>query len=293
MRAMSSRATTRAAGRAFARGPRSAPLALALTCAVALTATPIDAPSGTARAQSRPDAPLAFDVASVPVGARSDAPLPMVLALHDGGQSPEQMRAAWGSFGASARIVHVRAPLVRGRAWEWFWDRPAGAPPVVTSRRARELVPRIAATLADARSAHPTLGRAIVVGLGDGGVLAYALAVLDPDDVAAAFPIAGFLPAPLLAHVPVEPGRVPPIVAFHGAEDRRSPVEADRTSLRALRACGVRAALRTYAGVGEAPSEIMRMHVTISVRHAVERERTRAIDRGGARPLTATTALAR
>lgn len=238
---------------------------------------------GVASAQAvpvgRPPAPSGEPLSYVEAlagGAREGAPLPMIVALHGRGDRPERFREQVAALGVPARVVLVRAPISAGPGWAWF-DAPPDRAQRAASQRVRQLAPILAQAIARIRARRPTIGRPVVTGFAEGGVMTYGLAVLHPDEIAAAIPIAAYLPAPLLAEVPEDGRRVPPITALHGARDPVVPLDADRVGLHALRSCGVRASLRAYERAGHEITSEMRAHLELVLRRAIEHERERAV----------------
>lgn len=219
--------------------------------------------------------PLSF-VEALSGGARGDDALPMIVALHGRGDRPERFRAHIAALPVPARVILMRAPISSGAGWAWFFAPPerTQAP---SSQRITQLAPVLAAAIDRVRATRPTIGRPLLTGFAEGGMMAYGLAVLHPDELAAAVPIAAYLPAPLLARLPEDPRRVPPITALHGERDPVVPVDADRVGVHALRSCGVEASLRAYAGAGHEITSEMRDHLGLVLRLAIERERERAI----------------
>ena len=112
---------------------------------------------------------------------------------------------------------------------------------------------RIAAALAALVAARPTVGKPLVTGFSQGGIMTFALAVTHPEALAAAFPIGGLLPPSLYpsAALSSEPrsATLPPVAAFHGASDLAVPTRGARASVAELRRAGYSADLREYAGV--------------------------------------------
>jgi phospholipase/carboxylesterase len=185
-------------------------------------------------------------------GAGQGEPLPMVVMLHGRGDDP----ARWSErippeIPERARIVLVRAPLPLGSGFEWFRYRGDGQSLGPIGAQIARTVPRLVATIDRLRETRPTLGLPIVTGFSQGAMMTYALAVTHPERLAAAFPVAGFMLPRTLREL-AEPAAVPPIIAFHGTLDRIIPIDADRRTVRALRARGVPAELRESEGVGHA-----------------------------------------
>jgi phospholipase/carboxylesterase len=199
----------------------------------------------TAAAAAQP--PLAF-VERVVGGARPDDPLPLVIVVHGLGDRPENIVRLFEPLPLRARLVAPRAPAAHGRGFSWF---PVAKLPPAPSEPAREAgIRESAAKLAElARwlaANRPTRGRPVLTGFSQGGILSFAVAALHPEAIAAAVPVAGALPAPL------RPGRAAPVPirAFHGDADTVIPHAAGEETVKALRAAGADATLRTYGGVG-------------------------------------------
>jgi len=136
-----------------------------------------------------------------------------------------------------------------GGMYIWYDSvREDVAAPLVTTE-----ADRIAAAIAALVAARPTVGKPLVTGFSQGGIMTFALAVTHPEALAAAFPIGGLLPPSLYpsAALSSEPRSVtlPPVAAFHGASDLAAPTQGARASIAELRRAGYTAELREYAGV--------------------------------------------
>ncbi|HNN93107.1 MAG TPA: dienelactone hydrolase family protein [Pseudomonadota bacterium] len=181
-------------------------------------------------------------------GARPEQPVPMIVALHPMGGDPAELGQLFSHYRRRARLI-LPYGHPSGGLYIWY-DSVRGdvAAPIV-----RREVDRIVAALAALVVARPTVGKPLVTGFSQGGIMAFALAVLHPDAVAAAFPISGLLPPSIypssaLSSLP-RPATLPPIVAFHGAADLAVPTVSARASIAELRRAGYHAALREYAAV--------------------------------------------
>jgi phospholipase/carboxylesterase len=192
--------------------------------------------------------------ASVPTEA-----LPLILAIHGRGDSPENWARSWRSIPFAARIILPRGTIPYGGGFAWF--EPPRAPGTPTPDELHKLVNDLT-TSSDAlarfaselqKSKDPT-SRPIVTGFSQGGSLSFALAVRHGKEIAASFPIAGSLPAPLF---PAPGTVVAPVTAFHGEDDARMPIAHARASVDAIRRAGAAAALRTYPGTGHEVSDAM------------------------------------
>jgi predicted esterase len=165
----------------------------------------------------------------------------MIVSLHGMGGAPIKHAYLWDGF-TGAQLVLPRGLLPSGRGYQWFdWPddmtEDALADAIVATDR--QLWPAID------ELAH---GRPIIVaGFSQGAMMAYAMAVLHPDRVIAALPIAGYLPAKLR---PKAGAHVAPIYAFHGASDQSIDPQKARDTIAALEAAGATAELVELPGVG-------------------------------------------
>lgn len=165
----------------------------------------------------------------------------LVVSLHGMGGTPIKHANLWEGFtGADVVLPYGLWPL--GLGYQWFdWPPEMSDDGIADAIVAadRELWPAID------ELAH---GRPIIVaGFSQGAMMAYAMAVLHPDRVIAALPIAGFLPGKLR---PRPGARVAPIWAFHGSADNVIDPQRARDTIAALKAAGATAELTEMPGVG-------------------------------------------
>lgn len=182
-------------------------------------------------------------------GALPDERVPMIVALHPMGGDPEDFLPQLRHYRRRARLI-LPYGHPSGGMYIWYDSvRDDVAAPLVT----RE-ADRIAAMLLALVSVRPTVGKPLVTGFSQGGIMTFALAVTHPEALAAAFPIGGLLPPSLypsraIVSMP-RPSKLPPVSAFHGAADLAVPTRGARASIAELRWAGYTAELREYAGVG-------------------------------------------
>lgn len=204
-------------------------------------------------AAAEPATPALEHVLLLTGGAKATDPLPLVVAIHGLGDRPEAFAGLVRDLGVPARVVVPRAPDPWGKGWSWFPVRATGATPEVRLGAIVRSADRIAALVASLRAAHPTKGRAIVLGFSQGGILSFVLAVRHPDAFALAVPLSGWLPPELVpaSRPPARaPPRLPAIIALHGEADTVLPVAPARASVEALKKAGWPAELRTWPSVG-------------------------------------------
>jgi phospholipase/carboxylesterase len=205
---------------------------------------PAAAPYGEAQAAGIPYVEL------VTGGARNDEALPMIVAMHPHGGSVQGFVQMFQSFPARARIIIPHGRANGNGRYNWWEPRVATEDPMVVSAAVRPIEQQMAAALRQLVAQRPTVGRPVVTGFSQGGMLSFALVVNHPELVSAAFPLGGFLPVGFSPGVLTTPGPRPYVHAFHGSQDRVITINMARGSISELRRLGVRADLTEYPSVG-------------------------------------------
>lgn len=177
-----------------------------------------------------------------------DDPMPLVVVLHGRGGKPRIPAESFRSE-LPLRFFIPQAPDKLGDGYTWLatWTNSPDKQLFARSLAARadQLAPAIRAY----QKVRPTLGKPIVTGFSQGGILSFALATRYPRQFAAAFPLAGWLPAVL--YPKQKKGQsFPYIYAQHGGVDSIVPTAKGRETVRALRARGLRVDYREVEGVG-------------------------------------------
>jgi phospholipase/carboxylesterase len=192
------------------------------------------------------------------VGADGNAPL--IVGIHGRGGRPEAFGdEMFGDLREKVELALPQAPKRRWFGWTWFddWKDDESFTRSVDLAE-QQLWPGIAAI------AH---GRKVfVVGVSQGGILAFLLALRHPEQVAYAFPISGFA---LRDFLPRQGASVAPVYAVHGTVDRTVPIALDEASVKALREVGAIADLREFPGVGHEITVAMREDVLAHLRAAL------------------------
>jgi phospholipase/carboxylesterase len=244
--------------------PRRSVLAAVLfaLAALACDAGPAAAPAGRPAAAPGVRPPAAAQdgalerIEIVTGGAAPDAALPILVAVHGLGDSPEGLARLYEGFPTAARVVLPRAPERRGSGGSWFplpWEGGGSAPFVEGVARAAARVAALCAELAAGGASRPVL-----TGFSQGGILTFAVAASHPERISAAAPIAGWLP-PELVPAGRPPGSPPVrIRAFHGGADDLLRPGPTRELVERLRRLGFDVRLRVYPGVPHAISAEMR-----------------------------------
>jgi phospholipase/carboxylesterase len=236
------------------------------------TATPRAATSATEAAHVAPDVSVGPPLSSlerVTHGAPGDARLPIVVAIHGLGDRPESYLTWADALPQPVRLVAPRAPRAYGDGYSWM-TYPL-LPDEGQTREILEATASLTRWVRDVVRTRPHDGRLLVTGFSQGGYLSYALAVLHPELVTAAFPMSGGFPPPLLAVVHAPDGHAPRIFGVHGADDDRVPLGPTRDAVARLRALGFDAELRVYPDVMHAVSAEMRRDLMAQMAAALAR----------------------
>ncbi len=192
-------------------------------------------------------APLLSFVERVTGGANANESLPLIVAIHGLGDSPEAFMGLFDDLSIKTRVIAPRAPDPWGEGSSWYpIDDPQQKPRVI-----RERAQRVSDLISELTRLRATRGKPIVTGFSQGGVLSFAMAAYHSDQLRAALPIAGSLPDELSASLPpARSGAAFELVAFHGKIDQRIPFADGEKTVRAMKAQGLRASLQAFDGVG-------------------------------------------
>ena len=182
-------------------------------------------------------------------GADPGTPLPMLVAVHGLGDSPEGFGSLFtGWRDVQVRVILPQGPDAHGRGWSWFETRIRGGDVVkIDLDDIRSSAERIVRLTEHVVATRPTVGKPIITGFSQGGVMSFVVAVTHPDLVAASIPMGGWLPEELRPSREAHPS-APPLRALHGEADTLVPYSRTKMVVEALAAQGWDAALTGYAG---------------------------------------------
>jgi phospholipase/carboxylesterase len=193
-----------------------------------------------------------------------DDPLPLVVLLHGRGNRPQIPQ---GPLEASIpfRMFIPQAPDVLGDGYTWLAIPTKDPNAQLFARSLSGRVDQLAPAIEAFRRLRPTLGKPILIGFSQGGIMTYALATRFPHHFGAAFPMAGWLPPALYPER--KPGRTfPYIFAQHGGADDVVATTKGRETVKALRARGLAVDYREFPGVGHVVSPAMSDEIRRAVR---------------------------
>lgn len=226
---------------------------------------PPSAPKASAQAETLAGLPF---VEVVTGGASQADALPVVFALHGLGDRPEAFARLFVGLPVKARVIALRAIEPYSSGFSWF--RFQGVSDDERAEGIREAARVVAKAMREVREKRPVVGKPIVTGFSQGGMLSFELGVNHPSEVGAAFPISGYLPPRLIPESNTTPDR-PRIEALHGEDDARLPIEPTRVEVERLQKLSVPVRLREYPGVGHSVSAEMRQDLFSLLSEAVGR----------------------
>jgi phospholipase/carboxylesterase len=169
---------------------------------------------------------------------------PVIYALHGRSDTPEHFSSLFKSFPARAEIAVPRAFETKGFGFQWFeWDLGTSEQQFAANAGAAEekLWPLL--------QEHAHGRKIIIVGFSQGAVMAYLLAARHPDDIAAAFPIAGRVAMSQWSNG----ARTAPLFPMHGTLDERVSIVHGRETAQ-----GFHVELREFEGVKHQIPDAMR-----------------------------------
>lgn len=199
--------------------------------------------------------------------AHPDHPMPLIVILHGRGGRPTIPHGPYDTQ-MPLRLFIPQGPDRLGDGYNWLATWTNAGEPQLLARSLSARVDQLVAAIRAFRALRPTLGRPIVMGFSQGGILSFTLATRYPNDFAAAFPIAGFLP-PALYPEPKRGQKFPYIFAQHGGADKTVPTAYGRDTAQALRARGLRVDFREVPAVGHIVSPSMSRELRIALKRFV------------------------
>jgi len=199
-----------------------------------------------------------------------DAKLPMLVAIHGLGDSPENFSHLIADLPVAARVIFPRGldPVETG--YSWFPVRARSADVAGLSQGIATAGDRLAALIIALQQTRPTVGLPVITGFSQGGMLTFELAVHHPELVGGAIPVGGWLPPPLWPSVLPVHKPLPKIVALHGEIDVAVKLQPTVEAVAYLEKLGWPASLRRYPEVGHAIPPVVRRELYQQLARALE-----------------------
>ncbi len=150
-------------------------------------------------------------------GADPSGTLPMIVFFHSLASEPKSLAKYLKDLPGRARVIMPRGNATWGRGPAWWpmrsktEDQDALADAMTNvGRQMRDFIREVS-------RCRPTLGKPVVVGHSQGGMMSYAVAAVNPSGVKAAVPASGWLPRQMW------PRKIAPTIALHGTQDLTVP----------------------------------------------------------------------
>jgi phospholipase/carboxylesterase len=198
--------------------------------------------------------------AHVPEG---EGPHPTIVLLHGwGANAHDLLGLAPVLHGGRALVLcpqgRIRFAIGPGAAGFGWFPLSSNAPPEPAAiAEARGQIERF---LAAARERYPIdPGKLVLAGFSQGGLMAYQIALREPERYAGLMALSSWLPAELAKEIEKQPGHAQlPTLVIHGSDDPMIPVSRAYASRDALLALGVPTVFREYAMGHEIRPEALR-----------------------------------
>ncbi len=186
--------------------------------------------------------------AHVPAG---EGPFPALIALHGLGASAHDLLGLAPSIHGGQAVVlcpqgPVSMPIGGGMVgYGWFPMIPGQPPDVEAFIAIAEVLRRFVDMALERYPIDPA--RVALAGFSQGGIMAYELALRDPDRFAGLAALSTWFPEQLADQLPKLPGHEGfPVLVVHGAQDSSIPLERSREAREALRPYGVALMYREF-----------------------------------------------
>ncbi len=190
-------------------------------------------------------------------GADPDDPLPLAVIVHGLGDRP-RIATEPEPEEFPVRVLLPEAPAKFGDGTAWYPIRVRDGRPEDMAKALRQTATELASFLEAAEARYASPCRPVVAGFSQGGIVAWSLAVRHPGAVAAAFPMAAWLPPELAAAATAHARDLPPLELMHGDADAVVPLAGTRPIVDDLAARGARIELEVVEGAGHELGPAMR-----------------------------------
>ncbi len=193
-----------------------------------------------------------MDLAHTLYEPAGDGPHPTIIALHGWGASAHDLIGI-APFLGGGRVQMIcpqgalTVPVASAAGFGWF--PLTGSGQLFDEGAITRAADRVRAFITAAEERYPIDRRKLVLaGFSQGGVLAYLLALTEPERFAALVALSSWLPPPMVATLrPNDARRGLPTLVQHGASDETIAVARARQSVESLRTLGVPVTYREYA----------------------------------------------
>lgn len=186
-----------------------------------------------------------------------DAALPMIVAIHGLGYRPRMPEPPLLGLSHPVRVIFPRAPDAFGKGFSWLPLQVRDGQPDKLADALQEKAALLARALQTWTTRHATVGKPIVLGFSQGGMLTWTLALQHPQLISVAMPLAAWLPPRLIPQTVDDPLSYPPLRMMHGRMDRTIAIEPTRLIVRQMQRQGLRIDWLEYGRAGHTMSKVM------------------------------------
>lgn len=186
--------------------------------------------------------------AHVPAG---EGPFPALIALHGWGAGAHDLLGLAPSIHDGKAVVlcpqgPVRVPVGGGMVgYGWFQLVPGQPPDVEAFKAAADALRRFIEVALERYPVDPA--RIVLGGFSQGGIMAYELALREPERFAGLLALSTWFPELLANMLPKLPGHEDfPVLVIHGTQDSAIPVDRAREAREALRSYDVALMYREF-----------------------------------------------
>jgi len=184
---------------------------------------------------------LAYQVVQPP----GPGPHPVLLLLHGRGANEHDLLPLASSFDPRFLVISARAPLTRWGGYHWYDLIEMGTPDPVTYARGLAALQRF---VAEVLATFPVAAdRLFLLGFSQGAMMTGSLLMTQPDTVAGAVMLSGYLP--LEQGLPVNTERLAgkPVFVGHGTADQVLPIRHGRETRAYLQSARADLSYHEYA----------------------------------------------
>lgn len=150
-------------------------------------------------------------------GADPNSKLPLIVYFHSLASEPRGLAKNFKDLPVRARVVMPRGNEVWGKGPAWWAMRSSTEDQHALAVSMNYTARQMANFIREIARCRPTVGKPVIAGHSQGGMMTYAVAAAAPRLVRAAVSASGWLPRELW------PKKLPPTVALHGTKDVTVP----------------------------------------------------------------------
>ncbi len=187
-----------------------------------------------------------------------DARLPMVVALHFMGGSPETSREDYANIKKPARILLLAGPYEIEGGYSWFPDGYYEMEADAQAQITLEIANRLSVFLSKVTQRHDTDGLPIITGYSQGADLAHVLALHHANQIGTIIPMGARFEKEW--HVGIGKEAVFPreIILFHGEVDTTVPITYSHRAQKFYQDKGVNVSLEAFPNTAHAYPSVMK-----------------------------------